>query len=365
MITGSPHPLAVLRARIDALNADFVRLVSERATVAEAIAEAKRAHGLAMHDPEREHAMLCALLAANPGPLQNDVLAGLLTELFSACRSHMEDDGRRRLRVMRAAGASDKHVDVRNARIGAEPVLIAGPCSVESEGQIHTTAAFLRSRGVRWLRGGAYKPRTSPYDFQGLGAPALTWLGEAARAHEMVCISEIVDPRHLDRMCEHVDVLQVGARNMQNFELLKEVGKSKRPVLLKRGLHARIDELLHAAEYVAREGNEAIILCERGIRTFEPLTRNTLDLSAVALLRQMSHLPVLVDVSHAAGRRDILAPLGRAALAVGAQGLMVEVHPLPAAARSDAQQQLDFQQLDAFIDGLDPFFVRERRRAAG
>ena len=206
-------------------------------------------------------------------------------------------------------------------------------------------ARGLAALGVRFMRGGAYKPRSSPYSFQGLGERGLKLLEAAANRHGLVTITEVMDPRSVELVCQHADILQVGARNMYNYDLLREVGRAGKPVLLKRALSATLDELLWSAEYILVEGNEQVILCERGIRTFGGQTRNTLDISAVPLLRQQSFLPVLVDVSHAAGRRDILAPLGRAALAAGASGLMVEVHPEPAVARSDSQQQLD---LDAF-----------------
>ncbi|MCC6526326.1 MAG: bifunctional 3-deoxy-7-phosphoheptulonate synthase/chorismate mutase, partial [Polyangiaceae bacterium] len=195
-----------------------------------------------------------------------------------------------------------------------------------------------------------FKPRSSPYAFQGLGELGLGLLAEAARRHGMVSVTEVTDTRAVELVARHADVLQVGARNMYNYDLLREVGRARKPVILKRGLSATIDELLWAAEYIVAAGNPEVVLCERGIRTFERQTRNTLDVSAVALLRRMSFLPVIADVSHAAGRRDILAPLGRAALAAGASGLMVEVHPWPAVARSDSEQQLTPAELARFLD---------------
>ncbi len=222
--------------------------------------------------------------------------------------------------------------------------VIAGPCSVESEEQIVQTALAVRAEGASALRGGAYKPRTSPYSFQGLQEEGLRHLAAAREASGLPIVTELLDPRHLDTVDRYADMFQIGARNMQNFELLKEVGRSRKPVLLKRGMSATIEEWLMAAEYVLSEGNDQVVLCERGIRTFEPATRSTLDLSAVAMAKQLSHLPVIADPSQAAGRAALVAPLSRAACAVGAEGLIIEVHPDPPHARSDAAQQLRFDQ---------------------
>jgi 3-deoxy-7-phosphoheptulonate synthase/chorismate mutase len=211
---------------------------------------------------------------------------------------------------------------------------------------------LLSGLGQRFIRGGAFKPRSSPYAFQGLGKHGLEILHATARRHGLVAVTEVMDTRMVEHTARYADILQIGARNMYNYDLLREVGQCKKPVLLKRGLSATIEELLWAAEYIVSGGNEEVILCERGIRTFERQTRNTLDIAAVPLLRQKTFLPVFVDVSHAAGRRDILPALGRAALAAGANGLMVEVHPHPDLARSDSQQQLDFDEFRRFLADL-------------
>jgi 3-deoxy-7-phosphoheptulonate synthase len=227
--------------------------------------------------------------------------------------------------------------------IGArEIVVVAGPCAVEGHDMLHDTALAVQRLGASLLRGGAYKPRTSPHSFQGLGAEALEILSEVRTVTGLPVVSEVVDPRQVEQMAAAVDVLQVGARNMQNFALLAEVGRARVPVLLKRGLSATVRELLHASEHVRVWGNEQVILCERGIRTFEPSTRNTLDVAAVPVLKAESHLPVLVDPSHAAGRAALVTPLALAAVAAGADGLLVEVHPAPGAALSDGEQSLDF-----------------------
>ena len=236
--------------------------------------------------------------------------------------------------------------------LGQELVVMAGPCAVESREQLMETARCVKREGARILRGGAFKPRTSPYSFQGLGLPALKLLAEAREATGLPVISEVVDPNDVPAFEEHVDILQVGARNMHNFVLLKAVGQSRRPVLLKRGLSATIEEWLLAAEYILSAGNPNVILCERGIRTFETATRNTLDLSAVPVLRSRTHLPIIVDPSHGTGYRALVTPMALAGAAVGADGLIIEVHPDPANARSDGDQSLSFEEFGALMDEL-------------
>jgi 3-deoxy-7-phosphoheptulonate synthase len=236
---------------------------------------------------------------------------------------------------------------------GGDFVIIAGPCSVESREQVVATAEAVRARGAVMLRGGAFKPRTSPYAFQGLGWAGVDLLAEAGRATGMPTVSEVMSVDQVERMARSIDVLQIGARNMQNFDLLKAVGRTSRTILLKRGLSATLDELLAAAEYVLSEGNPHVILCERGIRTFETATRNTLDLSAVPVLRERTHLPIIVDPSHGVGVRRWIRPLARAAKAVGADGIIVEVHPNPAEAKSDADQALTFTDFEEIVGELD------------
>ena len=217
---------------------------------------------------------------------------------------------------------------------------------------MRAVAEALVRHGVKLLRGGAFKPRTSPYDFQGLGLEGLHILRRVADEFGLYVISEVMTPGDLEQAVEYVDVIQIGARNMQNFSLLKEVGKIRKPVLLKRGLAATMEEFMYAAEYILSHGNEHVMLIERGIRTYEKATRNTLDISAVPILKQETHLPVLVDISHSTGRRDIVLPIAKAALAAGADGIMVEVHPNPAVALSDANQQLNLQQFANLMKGL-------------
>jgi len=240
-------------------------------------------------------------------------------------------------------------IEVRGRLVGDKWFgLIAGPCSVEGREQTLETARVVASAGATMLRGGAFKPRTSPYTFQGLGQEALDILREAREETGLPVVTELMDPRHVEAVVDAADVIQIGARNSQNFMLLAELGRIDRPVLLKRGPSTSVEELLMAAEYVAKEGNERIILCERGIRTFETATRFTLDLGSVAALKTETHLPVIVDPSHAAGRRDLVLPLARAAVAVGADGIIVEVHPRPEDALSDGPQQIRTTEFEDF-----------------
>lgn len=246
-------------------------------------------------------------------------------------------------------------VKVGNAAIGGGSlVIMSGPCAVESADQVLETAIAVKKAGAQILRGGAYKPRTSPYSFQGMEEDGLRLMKEAKDATGLPVVCEVTSQAAVDAAVNYVDMLQIGARNMQNFFLLKEVGKTGLPVLLKRGLSATIEEWLNAAEYILAEGNPNVVLCERGIRTFETATRNTLDLSAVPVIRSKSHLPIIVDPSHATGVRDYVKPLAFAAVAAGADGLMIETHPCPEKALSDGPQSLTFAQFEALCDELRP-----------
>ena len=247
-------------------------------------------------------------------------------------------------------------IDVDGVQIGGNKlVVMAGPCAVESREQLLESAAIVKQAGATFLRGGAYKPRTSPYSFQGLEEQGLKFLAEAREVTGLKIVTEVVDPQSVSVVAEYADVLQIGARNMQNFQLLKTVGRAGKPVLLKRGIAATIEEWLNAAEYVMNEGNYKVMLCERGIRTFETATRNTLDLSAVAVLKNACHLPIIVDPSHGTGHWKLVRPMARAAVAAGADGLMIEVHPKPDEAMSDGMQSLtpeNFTALMTEIDGI-------------
>jgi len=254
------------------------------------------------------------------------------------------------------ANRASKHegtvIELNGVRIGSnieEVVVMAGPCAVESEEQIFTIAKFVAEQGVKVLRGGAFKPRTSPYSFQGLGEQGLKLLRSAADEYGLLVITEVLDTKDVQLVAEYADILQVGARNMQNFALLKELGKIDKPVMLKRGMSATIEEWLMAAEYILSGGNHKVILCERGIRTFETSTRNTLDINAIPVIHKKSHLPIVVDPSHATGIRDKVIPVARAAVAAGADGLIIEVHNQPEKAKSDGPQSLYFEQFSQLM----------------
>jgi 3-deoxy-7-phosphoheptulonate synthase len=251
---------------------------------------------------------------------------------------------------------------VGDVAFGRDFVVMAGPCSVESEAQTLETAAAVRAAGADLLRGGAFKPRTSPYSFQGLGIEGLKILDKARRETGLPIVTEVLDPRDVSWVAEFADILQIGTRNMQNFSLLKEVGKTQRPVLLKRGMFSTLDEWLNCAEYILSEGNPEVILCERGIRTFENYTRNTLDLSAVPAIKELTHLPIVIDPTHSTGRLSLIGPMSLAAVAAGADGLLIEVHHDPASALCDADQALtpeafrrlmeQIRPLRTFVEGL-------------
>ena len=246
-------------------------------------------------------------------------------------------------------------VKVGDASIGGDALaVIAGPCSVENRVMLLETAVAVKNAGASVLRGGAFKPRTSPYSFQGLGVEALKLLAETRAETGLPVVTEVLDTRHVDVVAQYADMLQVGARNMQNFALLAELGRVQRPVLLKRGLSATVTELLMAAEYIMAHGNSQVVLCERGIRTFETATRNTLDISAIPVIKRESHLPIIVDPSHAGGNSDLVEPLSLAAIAAGADGLIVEVHPDPESALSDGDQSLTFNSFSSMMSRLEP-----------
>lgn len=243
-------------------------------------------------------------------------------------------------------------IKIGNTTIGRNFCVIAGPCSVESEEQILLAAEGVKKAGAKMLRGGAYKPRTSPYSFQGLGKIGLKYLHEAGKKAGLPVITEVIDTRDVYLVSEYADVLQIGARNMQNFSLLIEVGKIGKPVLLKRGMNSTIEEWLNCAEYILERGNENVILCERGIRTYETYTRNTLDISAVAAVKGLSHLPVFIDPSHATGRREMVRPMSLSAIMADCDGLEIEVHPAPDKALSDAGQQLTIAQFGTLMQDI-------------
>ncbi|MBM4461984.1 MAG: 3-deoxy-7-phosphoheptulonate synthase [Chloroflexi bacterium] len=260
----------------------------------------------------------------------------------------------------------DTVIKIGNVSIGGnEVVVMAGPCAVETEDQAISTARAVKAAGASVLRGGAFKPSTSPYSFRGLGEEGLKILASAKEETGLPLVTEVLTPADVQLVVQYADILQVGARNMQNFILLDEVGKTQKPVLLKRGMSATLEEWLLAVEYVLSEGNRQVILCERGIRTFETYTRNTLDISAIPSIQKLSHLPIIADPSHGTGRRELVAPLALAAVAAGANGLLIEVHPTPDTALKDGAQSLDFEQFERLMAQLAPVAASVGRRVAG
>lgn len=345
-----------LRAEIERLSQRLLGDLNQRARQTLEIAAEKRRLGLPTRDPYRESQLLDRLVAGNEGPLDPPTVRSLFRAILDASVALMDGRTHQGLSVG-AGGGPPVRITIRGCTMGGpEPVYIAGPCAVENEDQMEIAARGLAALGVKWMRAGAFKPRTSPYAFQGLGERGLRLLRDAAARHGLRTVTEATSTENAELVAEYADIIQIGARSMYNYELLRAVGRTGKPVLLKRAFAATLDEWLNAAEYVALSGSERIVLCERGIRTFARETRATLDLSVVPLALAASRLPVLVDVSHAAGRRDILIPLARAAFACGANGVMLEVHPDPDVALSDSEQQLtleDFAALQREVhDGL-------------
>ncbi len=347
--------LDLLRQQANELNLQILKLINERGRIVQEIGKAKEAQGINRYDPVRERTMLNEIIENNDGPFENSTIQHIFKEIFKAGLELQEDDHSKALLVSRKKKPENTIVDLKGEKIGdGEQRFIVGPCAVESYEQVAEVAATAKKQGLKLLRGGAFKPRTSPYDFQGLGVEGLQILKRVADEYDLAVISEIVNPQHIEEAIDYIDVIQIGARNMQNFELLKAAGSVKKPVLLKRGLAATLKEFINAAEYIMSQGNDQIILCERGIRTYETATRNTLDISAVPILKQETHLPVFVDVTHSTGRRDLLLPTAKAALAIGADGVMAEVHPDPSVALSDSAQQMDIPTFEKWLNELKP-----------
>ncbi|KUP06704.1 chorismate mutase [Bacillus coahuilensis m2-6] len=349
----SHNELDILREKVDTLNLQLLELINERAKAAQEIGKIKEKQGMYRFDPVREREMLNQIIENNKGPFEHSTIEHIFKEIFKANLELQQDDHRKALLVSRKKKPEDTVVSINGENIGdGTPSFIFGPCAVESYEQVAAVAESVKAKGLKLLRGGAFKPRTSPYDFQGLGLEGLKILKKVADEYNLAVVSEIVNPADIEKALDYIDVIQIGARNMQNFELLKAAGAVNKPVLLKRGLAATISEFINAAEYIISQGNGQIILCERGIRTYEKATRNTLDISAVPILKQETHLPVFVDVTHSTGRRDLLLPTAKAALAVGADGVMAEVHPDPAVALSDSAQQMNIDQFDTFFEEI-------------
>ena len=343
-----------LRRQVDDINARLLTLLNERAAVTEQIGHVKSRMGLPFYDPEREAEMLQALEQANRGPFSNETISHLFKQIFSATLAMEESEARATLLVQRKSPSENTIIELPDgSTIGGDTFqVIAGSCAVENFEQMDAVGEVLAGHNISLMRGMAYKPRTSPYSFQGLGEAGLKIARQVANKYGMSVTSEILDASQITLMADYVDVFWVGARNMYNSYLLRALGRVRQPVILKRSFGATLEEFLYAAEYIVSSGNPNVILIERGIRTFERWTRNTLDISAIPLLKQETHLPVIVDISHSAGRRDIAEPLARIVKASGADGLMVEVHPNPPIALSDAQQQLNFEEFATLMAAI-------------
>ncbi|GEN45933.1 bifunctional 3-deoxy-7-phosphoheptulonate synthase/chorismate mutase [Alkalibacillus haloalkaliphilus] len=342
-----------LREELDQVNIKILELINERGRLVKEIGDIKTSQGMKAYDPVREREMLNHIVEQHEGPFEYSTIEHLFKEIFKAAKELQEDDYQKTLLVSREKKPTDTVVNVGDVSVGnGQSQFVMGPCSVESQAQVDTVAKSVKEQGVNILRGGAFKPRTSPYDFQGLGEEGLKILRNSGDRYGLKVVSEITNPKDIEVGSQYLDIIQIGARNMQNFDLLKEAGKVNKPILLKRGLAATINEFMNAAEYIVSQGNSDLILCERGIRTYETATRNTLDITAVPVLKQETHLPVMVDVTHSTGRRDLLLPAAKAALAVGADGVMAEVHPDPAVALSDSQQQMDIPTFEYFMEQL-------------
>lgn len=342
-----------LRKKLDEVNLEILELINQRAELVQEIGKVKSKQSMYKFDPVREREMLDLIKKHNNGPFEDATIEHIFKEIFKAGLELQEDDHRKALLVSRKKQPENTVIEINGATIGnGEVNYIFGPCAVENYEQVAEVAEAVKEKGLKLLRGGAFKPRTSPYDFQGLGVEGLQILKRVADEYDLAVVSEIVNPAHIEAAVEYIDVIQIGARNMQNFELLKAAGEVDKPVLLKRGLSATIQEFINAAEYIISRGNPNIILCERGIRTYETATRNTLDISAVPVLKKETHLPILVDVTHSTGRRDLLLPAAKAALAIGADGIMAEVHPDPAVALSDSAQQMDIPTFHTFFEKI-------------
>lgn len=343
-----------LRAQVDVINLQILELLNKRAVLTSQIGRVQAELGTSFYDPQREAFMLEMLERNNKGPFSNETIKALFREIFRASLALEEKEARAKILVQRKTPDQQTVITLPDGLQigGGEFTIISGPCAVESFEQMDEAAAALAERGVRILRGMAYKPRTSPYDFQGMGEPGLQIARQVANKYNMYITSEIMDKSQISMMSDYVDIFWVGARNMYNSFLLKALGQVRQPVILKRAMSATLEEFLYAAEYIVSSGNPNVILIERGIRTFEKWTRNTLDIGGVAVLKLESHLPVVVDISHSAGRRDIAIPLAKAARACGADGLMVEVHPNPPVAMSDAKQQLYIKEFHQMMDAL-------------
>jgi 3-deoxy-7-phosphoheptulonate synthase / chorismate mutase len=349
--------LGTFRNAVEEIDLEILDLLHKRGELVTSIGKTKVQEGLPINNAIREKELLTKIASINNGPYTTESLIKIYKEIYNGSRLIQgEINNTNNLLVSRTSETKNTVVKVNGEELGGGDFkFIIGPCAVEDVEQLRNVASSMASKGLKMMRGGAFKPRTSPYDFQGLGIEGLKLLNQVASEFQMTVISEVMSIDQLEIACDFLDVIQIGARNMHNFDLLKAVGKTNKPILLKRGLSATIKEFVNAAEYILSEGNPNVILCERGIRTYETATRNTLDISAVPILKSETHLPVVVDVTHSTGRKDLLIPTTRAAIAVGADGVMAEVHPNPPLALSDSKQQMNLIEFDNYMEQVSPY----------
>lgn len=350
--------LSDLRNNIEEIDFQILNLLHKRGLLVRNIGEVKSEKGLPIYNPIREKELLEKITHNNEGPYSTESLINIYKEIYSgSCTIQGQDNIKtKKLLVSRKSKTHNTVVNINGEEIGSGDFkFIIGPCAVEDLKQLRDVASSMMTKNLKLIRGGAFKPRTSPYDFQGLGLEGLSMLNKVAKEYKLSVVSEVMSIDQIEDACELLDVIQIGARNMHNFDLLKAVGRTNKPVILKRGLSATLNEFMNAAEYILSEGNENVILCERGIRTYETATRNTLDISSVPILKNETHLPVIVDVTHSTGRKDLLIPTTRAAIAIGADGVMAEVHPNPVLALSDSKQQMDLMEFDNYMNEVLPY----------
>ncbi len=341
--------LEELRNKIDNIDDQLLKLIQERFEVVDEVRKYKEENNIIIVDKNREEQILNRLSENYQGILSKEEVTDIFKKIIGISKHVQERLSNIDFHYEKKYENHKTVIDINGEKIGEEFTYMFGPCSIETEEQIEEVAIAIKELGLKFIRGGAFKPRTSPYDFQGLGIDGLKMLKRVASKYELLVVSEIMESTDLEEALKYIDVVQVGARNMQNFSLLKRLGKINKPVLLKRGLAATINELLNASEYILQGGNQNVILCDRGIRTFENKTRNSLDIAGIAVIKRSTHLPVIVDISHAAGRADIIPELACAIKALGVDGLMCEVHPDPSKALSDSSQQITPTQMKDMI----------------
>ncbi len=344
--------LEELRNKIDKIDDQLLNLIQKRFEIVDEVRKYKQENNISITDKNREKQILSRLAENYEGILSKDEVVEIFAKIIGISKHVQERLSNIDYHYEKKYENHKTIIDINGEKIGDSFSYMFGPCSIESEEQMEVIAKSIKELGLKFIRGGAFKPRTSPYDFQGLGIDGLKLMKKIADKYDLLVVSEVMESTDLDEALKYIDIVQVGARNMQNFSFLKKLGKVDKPVLLKRGLSATINEFLNASEYILQGGNKNVILCDRGIRTFENKTRNSLDIAGIAVIKRSTHLPVIVDISHAAGRADIIPELAAAVKALGVDGLMCEVHPEPYNALSDSNQQITPSQMKAVFEKI-------------